>query len=323
MFGNVIAFIKSKTLIDVVYLIMMILIVTLIKDMIVSMIRKHKDRKWLQKAFQESSCGGGESNDDEKGVEGFTTPMSCPQSVPTGNEGSVCDKLQYLLCSTNFDKLNTLLNLDTTKLNTLLNLDTTKLNTLLNLDTTKLNTLLSDISYSRPEGSPSRILTFSNVIVKINKSLNVNENLILPNGIINISNGKIVLKSEGIDFTGADITMKTGNIILHSRNHISTPDIYVHRISKRIGNRSGNNSGPIQVKSDIELDGGDIHLRGGGLQVYNETNKTELPDVEIRDNMIRTYYLYVRDIKDNKLIGHDIFVYSNLMVQANYSLIDH
>ena len=302
MFGNVIAFIKSKTLIDVVYLIMMILIVTLIKDMIVSMIRKHKDRKWLQKAFQESSCGGGESNDDEKGVEGFTTPMSCPQSVPTGNEGSVCDKLQYLLCSTNFDKLNTLLN----------------------LDTTKLNTLLSDISYSRPEGSPSRILTFSNVIVKINKSLNVNENLILPNGIINISNGKIVLKRQGIDFTGgANITMIRGNIILHSRNHISTPDIYVHRISKRIGNRSGNNSGPIQVKSDIELDGGDIHLRGGGLQVYNETNKTELPDVEIRDNMIRTYYLYVRDIKDNKLIGHDIFVYSNLMVQANYSLIDH
>ena len=301
MFGNVIAFIKSKTLIDVVYLIMMILIVTLIKDMIVSMIRKHKDRKWLQKAFQESSCGGGESNDDENGVEGFTTPMSCPQSVPTGNEGSVCDKLQYLLCSTNFDKLKNLLS----------------------VDTTKLNTLLSDISYSRPEGSPSRILTFSNVIVKINKSLNVNENLILPNGIINISNGKIVLKSEGIDFTGADITMKTGNIILHSRNHISTPDIYVHRISKRIGNRSGNNLGPIQVKSDIELDGGDIHLRGGGLQVYNETNKTELPDVEIRDNMIRTYNLYVRDIKDNKLIGHDIFVYSNLMVQANYSLIDH
>ena len=301
MFGNVIAFIKSKTLIDVVYLIMMILIVTLIKDMIVSMIRKHKDRKWLQKAFQESSCGGGESNDDENGVEGFTTPMSCPQSAPIGNEGSVCDKLQYLLCSTNFDKLKNLLS----------------------VDTTKLNTLLSDISYSKPEGSTARILTFSNVIVKINKSLNVNENLILPNGIINISNGKIVLKSEGIDFTGADITMKTGNIILHSRNHISTPDIYVHRISKRIGNRSGNNLGPIQVKSDIELDGGDIHLRGGGLQVYNETNKTELPDVEIRDNMIRTYNLYVRDIKDNKLIGHDIFVYSNLMVQANYSLIDH
>ena len=306
MFGNVIAFIKSKTLIDVVYLIMMILIVTLIKDMIVSMIRKHKDRKWLQKAFQESSCGGGESNDDENGVEGFTTPMSCPQSAPIGNEGSVCDKLQYLLCSTNFDKLNTLLN----------------------LDTTKLNTLLSDISYSKPEGSTARILTFSNVIVKINKSLNVNENLILPNGIINISNGKIVLKSEGIDFTGADITMKTGNIILHSRNHISTPDIYVHRISKR---GDDDNSLSILFKShilcdsgkNIELDGGDIHLRGGGLQVYNETNKTELPDVEIRDNMIRTYNLYVRDIKDNKLIGHDIFVYSNLMVQANYSLIDH
>nr|QOI90612.1 hypothetical protein HWQ62_00481 [Pyramimonas orientalis virus] len=97
MIGNLINFIKSKTLTDVVYIVMMILIVTLIKDMVTSMVRKRKDKKWLENAFKKSK------NNKDDVVEGFNIP-ECP-TEPT----SVCEQLKFLLCNANFEKLKALL----------------------------------------------------------------------------------------------------------------------------------------------------------------------------------------------------------------------
>lgn len=96
MIGNFINFIKSKTLTDVVYIVIMVLIVTLIKDMVTSMIRKRKDKKWLVKAFKKDDV-----------VEGFNIDDSCPLTLD--DNASVCDKLQFLLCNANFGKMKNLL----------------------------------------------------------------------------------------------------------------------------------------------------------------------------------------------------------------------
>jgi len=99
-------FFKSKCVVDVVYLVMMILIVTMIKDMVVSMYKKRKDKQWLNKAFGKTNGG--------KNVEGFystgagwTTASAC-SIIDTSS--SVCDRLKFLLCDVNIDKLRRLLN---------------------------------------------------------------------------------------------------------------------------------------------------------------------------------------------------------------------
>jgi hypothetical protein len=100
MIGNFINYIKSKTLTDIVYIVMMILIVTLIKDMITSIARKRNDKKWLENAFKKSS-------DDGDVVEGFNIDP-CPSDTPDDN-APVCDKLKFLLCNVNFGKFKNLL----------------------------------------------------------------------------------------------------------------------------------------------------------------------------------------------------------------------
>ena len=104
-------FFKSKCVVDVVYLVMMILIVTMIKDMVVSMYKKRKDKQWLNKAFGKTNGG--------KNVEGFystgagwTTASAC-SIIDTSS--SVCDRLKFLLCDVNIDKLRRLLNGITTR----------------------------------------------------------------------------------------------------------------------------------------------------------------------------------------------------------------
>ena len=102
---KVINFFKSKSVVDIVYLVMMILIVTIIKDMIVSMYRKRKDKQWLNQAFGKTK--------GKKNVEGFstgagwTTASTCVS--PIDDTTSVCDRLKFLLCNTNFEKLKKLL----------------------------------------------------------------------------------------------------------------------------------------------------------------------------------------------------------------------
>jgi hypothetical protein len=108
---KVIKFFKSKSVVDVVYLVMMILIVTMIKDMIVSMYRKRKDKQWLNQAFGKTK--------GKKNVEGFstgttwTTASTCVS--PIDDTTSVCDRLKFLLCNDNFNKFIKLMNAITTE----------------------------------------------------------------------------------------------------------------------------------------------------------------------------------------------------------------
>lgn len=110
----VVNFFKSKSVVDFVYLVMMILIVTMIKDMIVSMYKKRKDKQWLNQAFGKTK--------GKKNVEGFTgtgwTTANCGSEITDISTGSpsVCDRLKFLLCDSNFDKLGRLLNGITTSL---------------------------------------------------------------------------------------------------------------------------------------------------------------------------------------------------------------
>lgn len=102
--SNIINFFKSKSIIDFMYLVMMILIVTLIKDMVFSMYRKRRDKQWFMKAFNKTKHKGRDSNT----VEGFSQLCveATPPLLPTA---SYCDKLRFLLCDGNFDKLKSLL----------------------------------------------------------------------------------------------------------------------------------------------------------------------------------------------------------------------
>jgi len=75
---------------------MVIVVVTMIKDMLVSMYRKRKDKKWLRSVFN-------------KKIEGFEGECG------SGTIGTTCDKLKYLLCNTNFNKLKKYIDADIIK----------------------------------------------------------------------------------------------------------------------------------------------------------------------------------------------------------------
>lgn len=92
--NKVVNFLKSKSLVDFVYLVMMILIVTMIKDMIVSMYKKRKDKQWLDQAFGKTK--------NKKNVEGFSSSFPV---CSVNTDFSICTRLKYLLCNDKFSKL--------------------------------------------------------------------------------------------------------------------------------------------------------------------------------------------------------------------------
>jgi hypothetical protein len=98
-------FFKSKSVIDFVYLIMMILIVTMIKDMMMSLYRKRKDKQWLDKAFSKGKGKNKKGDSKKKNVEGFTD-TDCGNT----STGTICDKLKFILCNNNFNKFIQLMN---------------------------------------------------------------------------------------------------------------------------------------------------------------------------------------------------------------------
>lgn len=98
MITKVVNFFKSKSVIDFLYLVMMIIVVTMIKDMVVSMYRKKGEKRWLDEMFKKK--------------EGFTAG-GCGDGTT-----STCDRLKFLTCNTNFDKLSSLIN-NASSLNTL------------------------------------------------------------------------------------------------------------------------------------------------------------------------------------------------------------
>ena len=126
---KVINFFKSKSVVDIVYLVMMILIVTIIKDMIVSMYRKRKDKQWLNQAFGKTK--------GKKNVEGFSTGTTwttgdCGSQIDDSSTStaSVCDRLKFLLCNDNFSSLFELLKFLNTETNWKVNIDLKKDSTL-------------------------------------------------------------------------------------------------------------------------------------------------------------------------------------------------
>ena len=95
MLNKIVNFFKSKSIVDIVYLVMMILIVTMIKDMVVSMYKKRKDKQWLDKAFGKGKFNG--KREKGKIVEGFSGELI---SCSVGN-ATICERLKYLLCDNN------------------------------------------------------------------------------------------------------------------------------------------------------------------------------------------------------------------------------
>jgi hypothetical protein len=112
--SNFINFFKSKSIIDFVYLVIMILIVTWLKDMVVFMYHKIKNKQWSTNTFSKAKQSG-EAGEAVKLMEGFTGagvfPTTCDviPALTATSFPSVCDKLKFLLCNDNFEKLRRLL----------------------------------------------------------------------------------------------------------------------------------------------------------------------------------------------------------------------
>jgi hypothetical protein len=110
-----IRFIQEKSVVDVVYLVMMILIVTMIKDMIMSMYRKRKDTNWLRGVFNNKQKQVEERFETHSGIinpeeTGGQPTMVCPDTIT--QMSSVCEKLKFLLCDNKFHILKKYIDAD-------------------------------------------------------------------------------------------------------------------------------------------------------------------------------------------------------------------
>lgn len=84
----------SKQMFDFVYLVMMIIVVSIIKDMVVSLYKKRNEKRRLKELFRTST----KNNNQKKTVERFTT-VEQPTDTST-----LCNKLKYFLNDENFNK---------------------------------------------------------------------------------------------------------------------------------------------------------------------------------------------------------------------------
>jgi len=111
--SNFINFFKSKSILDFVYLVIIILIVNLLNDMVVSMYHKIKNKQWSTNTFSKAKQSG-VAGEAVKLMEGFTGvgvfPTTCDVIDTTDTPSlSICEKLKFLLCNDNFEKLRRLL----------------------------------------------------------------------------------------------------------------------------------------------------------------------------------------------------------------------
>jgi len=111
--SNFINFFKSKSILDFVYLVIIILIVNLLNDMVVFMYHKIKNKQWSTNTFSKAKQSG-EAGEAVKLMEGFTGvgvfPTTCDVIDTTDTPSlSICEKLKFLLCNDNFEKLRRLL----------------------------------------------------------------------------------------------------------------------------------------------------------------------------------------------------------------------
>lgn len=90
---------QSKSFADFIYLVTVIVLVTMIKDMIMSMYKKRQDRQWLDRAFNKSN----NTKTTKEVREGFNGEIPlCPSPAQALN---VCDRIKYLICEDNFQKI--------------------------------------------------------------------------------------------------------------------------------------------------------------------------------------------------------------------------
>lgn len=85
----------SKQMFDFVYLVMMIIVVSIIKDMVVSLYKKRNEKRRLKELFRTST----NNTNQRKTVEQFTTSVEQPTDTST-----LCNKLKYFLNEDNFKK---------------------------------------------------------------------------------------------------------------------------------------------------------------------------------------------------------------------------
>ena len=267
MIGNFINFIKSKTLTDVVYIVIMVLIVTLIKDMVTSMIRKRKDKKWLVKAFKKDDV-----------VEGFNIDDSCPLTLD--DNASVCDKLQFLLCNANFGKMKNLLK---------------------NIDVKDDNTGKIDISTNG--GS---LFTLGGVVDTRKRRDNSTggEFINTGGGYINTGGGYIVTVGGLINTVGGKIYTGKGEINTQGGN-ITTTGGYIFTTGGYINTQGGNittTGGTIFTgRGLINTQGGDITTTGGNITTNGGDITTGTGNVTANaiEALLRlsSRELHVRDIR--------------------------
>ena len=281
MIGNFINFIKSKTLTDVVYIVIMVLIVTLIKDMVTSMIRKRKDKKWLVKAFKKDDV-----------VEGFNIVDSCPLTLD--DNASVCDKLQFLLCNANFGKMKNLLkNIDVKDDNTGKIDISTNGGSLFTLggvvDTRKRRDNSTGGEFINTDGG--YIVTGGGNIVT------GGGNIVTVGGLINTVGGKIYTGKGEINTQGGNITT-TGGYIFTTGGYINTQGGNITTSRGTIFTGSGlinTQGGNITTSGgDITTTGGDITTTGGDI-----TNGTGNVTANAIEALLRlsSREVHVRDIR--------------------------
>ena len=238
----------------------MVLIVTLIKDMVTSMIRKRKDKKWLVKAFKKDDV-----------VEGFNIVDSCPLTLD--DNASVCDKLQFLLCNANFGKMKNLLK----------NIDVKDDNTgKIDISTNggSLFTLGGFVDTRKREDNSTGgeiINTDGGYIVTGGGDINtVGGNILTGRGYINTQRGYIFTNGGLINTQGGNITTSRGTIFTGSG---------------LINTQGGNitTSG-----GDITTTGGDITTTGGDI-----TNGTGNVTANAIEALLRlsSREVHVRDIR--------------------------
>lgn len=89
---------QSKSFADFIYLVIVIVLVTMIKDMIMSMYKKRQDKRWLDTTFNKSKM----TKQTKEVKEGFFTVPTCTSPA---DASSVCDRIKYLICEDNFSKI--------------------------------------------------------------------------------------------------------------------------------------------------------------------------------------------------------------------------
>jgi hypothetical protein len=285
--SNFINFFKSKSILDFVYLVIIILIVNLLNDMVVFMYHKIKNKQWSTNTFSKAK----QSGEAVKLMEGFTgagvIPTTCDviPALTATSITSICDKLKFLLCNDNFEKLRRLLGGITTR-------STDEYQFTINTHGGQIVTSGGDIKTGGINGTATStsggtiytdrgdiitrggdIITGSAVNSTGGGTIYTNRGNIVTNSG-NITTGGLLDSTSGggyINTARGEIKTNGGNIITGS---ITAPNINVTNLYA-IG--SDTNTREIFVKDHITLGGKILYVKH--LQMINESEGEVFMDI--------------------------------------------